>query len=93
MRRFRPSPVSDMEPSGYGRLHASTSSSDIQNLQEKFDAEEKAEGRGIPIVYANPVDRGVTIVALVGHFCIQRELFCEHVVGTPAESPGEIIAG
>ena len=40
-----------------------------------------------------PVDRGMTIVALVGHFCVQRELFGEHVVGAPAESPGEGVAG
>ena len=70
-----------------------TSASDIQKLKEEFDANEETKRRSVPIVYANPIDRGVTIVALVGHFCIQRELFGEHVVGAPAESPGEVIAG
>jgi hypothetical protein len=70
-----------------------TSASDIQKLKEQFGAEEKTEGRSVPIVYANPVDRGVTIVALVGHFRIQRELFGEHVVGAPTESPSERVAG
>ena len=35
----------------------------------------------------------MSVIALIGHFCIQRELFGEHVVGTPAEAPGEGVAG
>ena len=69
------------------------SASDIQKLKEKFDADEETKRRGVPIVYANPIDRGVTIVALIGHLCVQRELFGEHVIGAPAESPGEVVAG
>ena len=62
-------------------------------LKEEFDANEETKRRGVPIVYTNPVDRGVTIVTLVGHFCVHRELFGEHVVGAPAESPGQVITG
>jgi len=62
-------------------------------LEEHLHTEQEAEGRGIPIVYLSPADRGVTIVALVGHFCVQRKLFGEHIVSAPAESPGEVVAG
>ena len=62
-------------------------------LEEQLRTEQEPEGRGVPIVHLSPADRGMTIVALVGHFRVQRELFGEHVVGTPAESPGEVVAG
>ena len=51
------------------------------------------ERHGVDTEGRFPVDRGVAIVARVGHFCVQRELFGEHVVGAPAESPGEGVAG
>ena len=62
-------------------------------LEEHLRTEQEAEGRGIPIVYLKAADRGVTIVALVGHFCVQRKLFGEHVIYAPAESPSEGVAG
>ena len=77
----------------FQRFHGLTSASYIQKLKEEFDANEETKRRSVPIIYTNPVDRGVTIVTLVGHFCVHRELFGEHVVGAPAESPGQVITG
>ncbi len=64
-----------------------------QWLEEHLHTEQESEGRGVPIVPAFPVDRRMSVVALIGHFCVQREHFGEHVVGAPAESPGEGVAG
>lgn len=82
-----------MEPRNLEGFHVRKSDSNIQKLKEEFGAEEKAEGRGVPVVHASPADCGVTIVALIGHFRVQRKLSSEHVVGTPAESPGEVVTG
>ena len=82
-----------MEPRNLEAFHVRKSDSHIQKLKEEFGAEEKAEGRGVPVIIATPVYRRMSIVALIGHFRIQRELSGEHVVGAPAESPGECVAG
>jgi len=60
--------VSDMEPRIFEGVHVRKSASNVQKLKEEFGAEEKAKGRGVPVVHTSPADRGVTIVALVSHF-------------------------
>ena len=82
-----------MELCNLERFHVRKSDSTNQESKEEFGTEEKAKGRGVPVIHTSPADRGVTIVAFVGHFGVQGELFGEHVIGTPAESPGEVVAG
>jgi hypothetical protein len=82
-----------VEPQENEGFHAITSASDIQKLKEEFDTNEETKRRRVPIVYSIAIDHGMPVIALIGHFCVQRELFGEHVIGAPAESPGEVIAG
>jgi len=88
-----PSIVSDVEPPQTWGFHVAQAASNIQKLKEEFGAEEEAEGRGVPVVHALPADRGMTIVALVGHFCIQRELFGEHVVAPHPSRQAKVLLG
>ena len=82
-----------MEPPKDGGSTSTKSASNIQKLKEEFGTEEEAEGRGVPVVVEVPVHRRMSVIAFIGHFCVQRELFGEHVIGAPAESPGEVVAG
>ncbi len=34
----------------------------------------------------------MSVIALVGHFRVERELLREHVIGAPTESPGKRVA-
>ena len=82
-----------VEPQENEGFHALRSASDIQKLKEEFDANEETKRRGVPIVYASAIDRDMPVIALIGHFRVQSELFGEHIIGAPAESPGEVVAG
>lgn len=56
-------------------FHGITYSSNIQKSKEEFGAEEKTEGRGIPVVVETSTHRRMAIVAFVGHFRVESKLF------------------
>ena len=64
-----------------------------QSLEVHLDAEQKAKRRRIPVVVSEASDRCVAVVPLVGHFCIEGELFCDHIIGAPTETSGKGVAG
>ena len=75
------------------RHPASLGMSISYGLEEHLRAEQEAKRGRVPIVIADPIHCDMSVVPFVGHFCVQRELFGEHVVSAPAEPPGEVVAG
>jgi len=71
---------------------AAGSAAPIQ-LEEHLYAEQKSKRGRIPVVIPHAVDRSVPVIPLVGHFPVQGELLCEHIISSPAEPPGKRVAG
>jgi integrase len=37
--------------------------------------------------FTRTIHRRMSVISLIGHFCIQRKLFCQHIISSPIKSP------